>query len=143
MKKFSSFLSIILLMLALQLPSCKGLGNSPVDQYISILDKASEQINNATSYEDISNIQALMEKDGVPELLQNAKDYELTDSDKDKIKKASDKLLKVIYEKSWELTNLPDELKEATKSQMNLAIEAANLHIDNAKTLGELTRTMN
>lgn len=143
MNMIKSILGIALLVFIFQLSSCGNSDNTPVGQYISLLDKVTEQVKDAQSVADISNIQSLLQKDGITELLQDSKDYELSDSDKDKIKKATDKFLKAAFEKSIELSNLPEELKEASKSQMELATEASNKYIDNAKTLGDLTRALN
>ena len=141
MKRILGYLSLAVLFIAsIQLSSCGG-GNSdsPVEKYIEILDKATAEAENISSLSELANVQSVVSQEEAQALIQNSKDYELTSSDKEKLKKATDKLLKVAFEKSMEFSNLPDNLKEASKSQMEMAIDLANKRIDEAKTLGEIS----
>lgn len=141
MKRILGYLSLaVLFIAAIQFSSCGG-GNSdsPVEKYIEILDKATAEAENISSLSELANVQSVVSQEEAQALIQNSKDYELTSSDKEKLKKATDKLLKVAFEKSMEFSNLPDNLKEASKSQMEMAIDLANKRIDEAKTLGEIS----
>ena len=139
--KVLKMMGLGLLMLgASQMISCsKSNSDSPVDQYIEILENATKQAEKISSLQELNEVQSVVTREEAQTLLMSAKDYELSDSEKSKLKKATDKFLKVAFEKSMEYSNLPEDIKKESKAQVDLAIEAVNKHIDNAKTLGEIS----
>lgn len=139
--KIKGIILILALLLALPcvLDSCSKSGtDNPVDEYVMILDQAAQKAEKINSLEDLLNVQEIISPEAAFNIVRNNADYELTDKDKEKLKKSYDKLLRVAYEKTSEYGDLSEEVKKQTKSQVNLIIEAANKGIDNAKTLGEL-----
>ncbi|MCH5228874.1 MAG: hypothetical protein J1F12_02635 [Muribaculaceae bacterium] len=139
MKKQNYFISLLFcVVLALSVSCGKGGGNTPVDQYVEVLDQAREKTEKINSTADLLNFQDIVNPQDAWNIIKDNSEYVLTDSDKDKLKKSYDKLLKVAYEKTIEYGGLPDEMKDATKAQVDLIIDAANKGIDNAKTLGDL-----
>lgn len=113
--------------------------DSPVDEYVKILDNATNQIEAANSLSDLQNLQELASPED-SELIKQSQDYKLTDGDKEKLKKSMDKFMRVLSEKSIEFSTYPDNMKEAAKSQIDLAIDAINQLIDKAETLGDLDK---
>ena len=139
MKKLNYLLALIAVIAMVGVSSCrKHHGNSPVDQYVEILDAAIEKTEKINSFEDLTDVQQIINPQEALEIVQKNAGYELTDNDKEKLKKSFDKLLKVAYNKTIEYGGVPESMKEATKAQVDLIIDAANKGIDNAKTLGEL-----
>lgn len=140
MKKIFSLLIVSLTIFAgALLTSCGNTEPSPVDKYLEILEKATVQAEKITSLSELANVQSVVSQEEARELIENAKDYKLTSSDKEKLKKATDKLLRIAFEKSIEFSNLPDGMKASSKAQIDMAIDAANSRIDEAKTLGEIS----
>ena len=138
MKKLKFLLSFVILLAACQLSSCGKGGNSPVDQYVEILDNATKQAEKINSMSDLMNVQQIISPEDAMEIVRNNADYKLSDSDKDKLKKSYDKLVRVAYDKTAEYSGLPEEMKDQLKGQVELVIEAANKAIDAAQTMGEL-----
>lgn len=120
------------------LSSCGG-GDSPVDRYVEIIDSATEKINEATSKEQLEEIQTGEESLKANLILEESGDYVLTKSDKEKLKKSIDKMLRALFKKSLELSTLPDDFKSTLQSQSDMAVEAVNKNIDNASTLEEIS----
>ena len=119
--------------------SCGKGGNSPVDEYVAILDNATEKAEKISSMEDLLNVQEIISPEAAMNIVNNNADYVLTKEDKEKLKKSYDRLLKVAYEKTAEYGGLPEGMKKQTKGQIQLFIDAANEGIDRARTMGELT----
>ena len=139
MKKLQFLLGILMILGACQLSSCgKGGGNSPVDQYVEVLDQATKKAEQISSMSDLLNVQAIISPQEAMNIINENADYELTDSDKNKLKKSYDKLLRVAYDKTIEFGGLSEDMKKQTKAQIDLIIDAANKGIENAKTFGEL-----
>lgn len=138
MKKFKILIMVIMAVATIQLWSCSKGGNSPVDQYVEILENATNKAEKISSMSELLDVQAIISPEKAMQILKDNADYELTDKDKAKLKKCYDKLLKVAYDKTAEYGGLPAELREQTKAQVDLVIEVANKGIDNAKTLGDL-----
>lgn len=135
MKKLSVILSLLLVVIA---SGCHKSANTPVDEYIGILDRATEKAEKISSMNDLLNVQEIISPEAALEIVKENSGYQLTDKDKDKLKKSYDKLLRVAYDKTAEYGGLPDEYKEQAKAQVELIIEAANKSIDAASTLGDL-----
>ena len=139
MKKFNIILfSLIAFSCCISVSSCGKSGNTPVDQFTDLLEQATQKAEKISSMADLVNVQEIISPEDAMKILQENADYKLSDSDKDKLKKSYDKLLKVAYEKTAEYSGLPDEYKKQAKAQVDLIIEAANNSIDQAKTLGDL-----
>ena len=143
MKNFYKILCLTLLFgSGLLASSCGGDGNTPVDQYVKLLEEATEEIKGINSIEELQNVESGTTSMQAQFILKESKDYVLTDSDKEKIKKASDKMLRMVFEKSLELSSLPDNIKDSMKGQADLAVDAVNKNIDKATTLGEINGAM-
>ena len=145
MKKLISTLCLaFFLITGLQLSSCAGGSdsNSPVAQYVELLEKATKQIEGISNLEELKDVQRGVESQQATTLLLESKDYVLTDSDKEKLKKATDKMLKAVFDKSIELSGLEEDMKKTMKDQSELAIEAVNKNIDKATTLGQINGLM-
>ena len=139
MKTIKILLSALVIISAVQLSSCGHKNSdSPVDQYIQMLDEATEKTKQINSFEDLTNVQDIISPEKATEILRNNMDYVLTKGDKGKLKKSYDKLLKVAYEKTTKFGGFPEEVKKATMDQADLVIDAANKRIDEAETLGDL-----
>ena len=138
MKKINLFIGLLIFSFSLGIVSCGKSSNSPVDQYVDILDEATKKAEKISSMADLMNVQSIISPEDALAIVSKNSDYVLTDSDKDKLKKSYDKLLRVAYDKTTEFGGLSDEVKKQTKAQVDLIIEAANKGIDNAKTLGDL-----
>lgn len=138
MKKTGTLISLLLLILSGMAFSCSKSGGDPVDEYVGLLETATKKAEQIKSASDLMNVQEIISPEDAMEIMRNHSTYELTDKDKDKLKKSYDKLLRVAYDKTIEYGGLPEEIKEQTKAQVDLIIDAANKSIDNAKTLGEL-----
>lgn len=139
MKKSGIIISFIVTLFATCLLSACGKGGTtPVDEYVAILDAATEKAEKISSKEDLLNVKDIISPEAAMKIMRDNADYELTGSDKEKLKKSYDKLLRVAYEKTAEYGGLPDAIKEQTKDQIQLFIDAANEGIDRAHTMGEL-----
>lgn len=139
MKKIFNILAVtFFLFFICNFSSCKKHGNSPVDQYVEIIDEAADKAEKIASMQDLINVQEIISPEAAKEIARENADYELTESDKSKLKKSFDRLLRVAYNKTAEYGGFPEEIKKQSKDQAELIIEAANKGIDNAKTLGDL-----
>ncbi|MCH5233072.1 MAG: hypothetical protein J1E78_05465 [Muribaculaceae bacterium] len=136
--KLSKFLFAGCLAAAMSVAVSCGKSNNPVDQYVDVLDKAISTMEKVNSAEELSTAQSLISPEDAAEIVRNNADYELTEADKEKLKKAEHKLIDLSIEKTLKYNNLPEEYKEAAKAQMELLIDANDKRIDNAKTLGDL-----
>lgn len=139
MKKFYIVLSALLMVVALQITSCSKKESTPVDKYIEILDRSIQQAQKINSIEDMTNFQSVISPEEAQEIIKSSYDYELTDSDKEKLKKTTDKLIRVAFDKTLKFSNFNDEAKKNAETQIDIAIQAANTYIDNAKTLGQIS----
>ena len=139
MKSIKIFVGLILMMaVAFCMDSCGKGSQSPVDEYVAILDEAAEKAEKISSMQDLLNVHEIISPEAAMNVANNNADYVLSKSDKEKLKKSYDKLLKVAYEKTAEYGGLPQDVMKQTKNQINLFIEAANDRIDGSQTLGEL-----
>ena len=141
MKKiFGIFVLALVGVVSVQLSSCGGgsASQSPVDQYIAIVEKAVAETEKVTNVTELHSINTAGIQAEAQEIIDNNPDYELTDEDKEKLKSATDKLLKIAFEKSIEFNGLSEEMKEASKSQLKMAIDISNKRIEEAKTLSQI-----
>lgn len=134
---FKLFSAIIILSLSGLLYSC-GNSDSPVDRLTAIIDKATEQVKDSKSNDALENIQSAMVTDGAEALIKDNANYELTNSDKNKLKKSMEKLVKAAFEKSISYYNFDESVKKNLRSQIDMAVAGINTTIDQAKTLGEI-----
>ena len=138
MKNIIKFLcGIVILGLTINLSSCES-SNTPVDRLVEIIDKATEQVKDSKSNDALDNIQSAMVADGAEALIKDNADYELTDSDKSKLKKSMEKLVRAAFEKSITYYNFDDDVKKNLRAQIDMAVAGINTTIDNAKTLSEI-----
>lgn len=124
---------------AMTIASCSN-SNGPVNRYVEIMDQMSDHLEKVNSIEDIQNIQQVVSPEEVRGLFDKYGDYKLTGEDKERIKKATDKMVRLSLGKAIEYTNLPEDMRNISESQMNLAIDAINTRIDNAETFGDLNK---
>ena len=136
MKKLKLFLGLLGIVGAFLIVSCgHKSGNSPVDQYVEVIDNATEKAKQLSSLEDLSNLQEIILPSEAVEIISNNADYVLTDKDKEKIKKSFDKLLRAAYDKTAEYQGVPGDLR---KTQVDILLQGANNQIDASRTLGDL-----
>lgn len=112
--------------------------NTPVDEYVAILEQAAEKVEQISSFGELMDVNEIISPDEALEVIHNNPDYPLTDKDKERLKQSYDRLLRASYEKTLEYGDFPESIKKQTRKQMELYIETANSGIDRAKTLGEL-----
>lgn len=118
--------------------SCGKRSTTPVDEYVTILDEATEKAEKIASMQDLLNVKEIISPEAAMQIVRENSDYKLTKGDKEKLKKSYDRLLKVAYEKTAEYGGLPEEVRKQTKDQIQLFIDAANTGIDRAQTMGDL-----
>lgn len=136
MKKIKLILSILVFTTILPFISCNK-GDSPVDQIVVLLDKATEKTAEIQSFADLTNVNNIISKEDIWSIIKNNKDYKLTKGDKEKLKKSYNKLVKEAYEKSCEFVP-SDDMKKVVKNQLDLFMEAIDKNIENAETLGDI-----
>ena len=127
----------ILFLAAMALLSC--VRQTPVDRYTEIMGKLTEEIEKCQDISDITRISNSRLGEESTAIIQENADYELTDSDKEKIKEANDRMMQAIFNKTVELSGIPTEMHSRVQAQMNTTIEMFNAEIDNSKTLGDLS----
>ena len=138
MKKFNPILLAVVALVLSCTFACKKASDSPVDKYVELIDQATKKLEQIKNVDDIQNIQDIMADQKALDLEREYADYELTKSDKEKLKKSLDKLIHTAYDKTMEFSGFPPELVELKKNQVDMMVDAANLQIDNATTLGEI-----
>lgn len=139
MKNLKIFTIGLVALLACGFASCHKGGNTPVDQFVELMDEATKKAEKINSVSELQNVQDIISQEDALKIVRENPDYVLTNGDKDKIKKSYDKLLRTAYEKTAELSGFPEEIKQQSKAQIELIIDAANKGIDNATTLGDLS----
>ena len=110
-----------------------------MDQYIEVIDTTTKNVEQMKSL-NMADMQNLISPQNAQMIATKYSDYELTDKDKEKLKKSCDKLMEVIYDKIVEYGGLSPEIKDQMESQKDLVISAVNKMIDNAKTLGDVDK---
>lgn len=136
MKK-SVYLFILLLVACLG--SCRhNWTNSPVAQYVALLDAAAEKAENISSLNELVNVQDIINPQEARQIIIDNRDYPLDNDDKKALKKSFDKLIRVAYEKTAEYGDLSDSMKKDTKKQIEMIVDFSNKKIDAATTLGDL-----
>lgn len=114
--------------------SCEK-SNSPIDQFVEVLDETSAKVEKCTSLDELTNLQT---NEAAMTIERENADYKLTDNDKKKLKKSMEKLLTVAFDKTLELQGLSEVGKEMKETQLKLMVEAVNQQIDKADTFGEI-----
>ncbi|MCH5227170.1 MAG: hypothetical protein J1F16_05060 [Muribaculaceae bacterium] len=137
MKKVKLILGLIVCLVSVAAISCSKT-HTPVDRIVEIFEDATQKVNNVTSLSDLLNVQEILSQDEVLAIVRDNPDYHLTDSDKERLKKSFDKLLRTAFDKTVELGKVGDDMKKNSKDQVNLVIEGINQSIDQANTLGEI-----
>ena len=137
MKNFKIAFAVVAIFGLLQFASCHKKGDTPVDRYIEVLEQTTEKIKDL-SYEDMTNVEEILSPKAALEISREYSDYTLSDSDKKRLKSASDKMVHAVFDKISEFDEVPHVMKNQFKSQSKLVIEALNEHIEKARTLGEL-----
>ena len=121
----------------LLLPGCSK-DNSPVDQYVKLLDQASDKAEKISSIGDLVNVQEIISPENANEIIRQNKDYKLSDSDKEKLKKSYERLLRIAYKKTIEYGGLEEASRKQMENQIDLFLDGAKASIDKAHTLGDL-----
>lgn len=138
MKRINFLISLVALLAMVQFTSCGKGGNSPVDQYVEIIQDTTKKVKELNSI-NINDMQTLLSPEAAKKLSEENADYELTDKDKSKLKKACGDLVKAVYDKVLEYNDeVPEALKSQLKSQKDMVVAAIDQLIDNSKTLGEI-----
>lgn len=136
MKRLSYILAILFACFAF---SCgHKSGNSPVDQYVSMLEKATEKAEKISSFSELINVQEIISPEDARQIILDNRDYPLDENDKKMLKKSYDKLIRVAYEKTAEFGDLSDSMKKDSKKQIEMLIDLSNSKIDRAATFGDL-----
>lgn len=117
--------------------ACSKSGDSPVDRIVVLLDEATEKTHDINSVSQLNDVQNIISPTDVWTIINENADYKLSDSDKGKLKKSYDKLVKAAYEKSCEFVPSED-MKKLMKNQLDLMMEGIKKNIDNAETLGQI-----
>ena len=112
--------------------------NSPVAQYVALLDAAAEKAENISSLNELVNVQDIINPQEAKQIIIDNRDYPLSDDDKKALKKSFDKLIRIAYEKTAEYGDLSDSMKKDTKKQIEMIVDFSNKRIDAANTLGDL-----
>lgn len=121
--------------ICISLSSCSN-NDNPAMQFADALDKMSSEIEKVQNTADLEKFMTEIDKSNSQIILEDNKDYVLTDADRKAIKDAMVKLLKVSMAKSIELTgNLEQQLSD---EELDMYARQIEPHIDNAKTLGDL-----
>lgn len=116
--------------------------NNPyVDKYIEILEKAYFEIYNINSPEELTKMKSVIDPNEAYSLKLNSKDYILSPKDKERLKIATDNLFTILTEKQLLYGGFSEEQKRNFKesNQLEEMIRIANISIDNAKTLGDVS----
>ena len=140
MKRLNLLIGLLVILASCQLFSCGKGGNSPVDQYVAIIEESTKKAEKLSDMSELTNVQAVISPQELLQIVAENPDYELTDKDKEKLKKSIDKFIKVAYDKTMSIGEVPEEMRETMKQQCELMIEANNRGIDQAKTLSDLNR---
>lgn len=137
MRKIKILFGIFAILAVCQLYSCGKSSNSPVDQYIEVIDQTTKQVEDlkVINYEDM---QSLLSPEAAKKIAQEYGEYELTDKDKEKLKKSCGNLMKAVYNKIIDSDEVPQEMKKQLKTQEGLVVAAVDQLVDNARTLGQL-----
>ncbi|MCH5235434.1 MAG: hypothetical protein J1E16_09065 [Muribaculaceae bacterium] len=117
--------------------ACGKGGNTPVDQIVVLLDQATEKTQDINSVAQLNDVQNIISPQEIWTIIENNSDYQLTDSDKNKLKKSYERLVKAAYDKSCEFVP-SDEMKKVMKNQLDLMMEGIRNNIDAATTLGQI-----
>ena len=137
MKAIKILLGLMVAFAAINLASC-GRGDSPVREYVEILDQAADKADKISSMEELMNVHAIISPEDAMQIMKENADYKLSKSDKEMLKKSYGRLLRIAYKKTAEYGDLPEGLKRQFEGQIDLFIEAANKSIDSATTFGQL-----
>lgn len=140
MKALKTFTFSLLSLFCLNIVSCNDSGSKAVDQYIETLDRATEKVEEINNFSELLNYKEIISSEEVEKIISQNPDYLLSDSDKERIKKSYDKLLKTAYEKTIQYSGLPEAYQKEANTKIEMLIHKANYGIDNAETLGELLR---
>ena len=122
---------------AIGLFSC-GQNETPVDKYVKLLDEATEKTERIHNLDELMQARDIISVQEIMEIARESKDYCLKDSDREKIKKSYDLLLRTTYKKTIEYGNFTEEMNRRMESQVENFIEEANKRIDKIQTFGEL-----
>ena len=135
MKKFKVLFSLLLVFSLCQLSSCHK--ETPVDQIVEILNQATQKVKQIQDPAELSNIRNVVSPEDVWNIIRENGEYQLTDHDKDELKKSYNELMTAAYDKSAEFVN-DDESKKTVKSQLDLMMRAIDNNIDRANVLGDI-----
>ena len=131
-------ITLFLLISILVTPSCHKEGNTPVDQYISLLDEATEKTKKISNISELINVPGIISQEDALAIIRANPYYKLSEKDKTRIKKSFEHLLRSAFEKTIEFSQMSSLDKEQAKTQIDLIIAAANKKIDQATSLGDL-----
>ena len=137
MKTLKYLFSAFIVLAALQLTSCGG--NNPAAKYIDIMNKIVDKMEKCQNMEELNQLIADPTlRDEASTLVKDNQDYVLTDSDKENLIKVNDRMMRVMLEKSTELSGLPEEFKKGAEAQLQASMEELHNYIEGCKTLGDL-----
>ena len=119
----------------------KGSSQSPVSEYVDYLNKATEIVESVNSIEDYEALDTKLEDIRDKDIFKGHEDFPLTDEDKEQIKVATSEFLHAVMNKTISYTGMDETQKQMMMQQIPPLIQASDMLIDQAKTLGELNVT--
>lgn len=142
MKPLKIFNSLFLIFFLASLMACGKKDQTPIDEYVKIIDETTQKIENIRSSEEFSRLNELENNQRAIEIETKYADYELSKEDKEKLKNSLSRLWRVALEKTLDYSGYPDWVVQKQKSQIDGIIKLANDKIDSAKTLGEIGKSL-
>lgn len=133
MKTIKSILSLVAMAVLLGLASCAK--SDPATEFASKLNSISEQIENADSYEVLMSLQNSADQTEAQQIMDDNKDYVLTDADKEILTEAMTRLIQTTTKKGFELSG-----QEISDNDLKNATNFVKPFIDKATTLGDIDR---
>ena len=136
-KLFNLTFGAFLMLFMLQISSCGE--STPVDKFVDLINEATSKVKSVKNIQEIANLDEVFENlgKGQEQYFQDNADYELTDADRNKIKKAINGLFEAVIDKTVDLSG-----GMVTKSQMEGAIgqytKLFEAQIDKCQKLGDL-----
>lgn len=137
MKQLKYLLSLLVIMAGCTLYSCGKGEQTPVDQYVDVIEQTTKNVENLKEV-DLTNMQELLSPQAAHKIAEEYADYQLTDKDKDKLKKSCRKLMKAVYKKVLEYDQLNEAMKQQLKGQEDMVVSAVDQLIDHSQTLGQI-----
>lgn len=139
-----SFFAILLIGLFMATSCAPSGGAGVVSEMCEIIDKASKELEKCNSPEDLQNmnyVKALQDKN-MDKKIEEYKDYELTDADKEKLKKSFNGFITTFMNKLSLVIPEAAGMTENMDSGIKMMTSLIDQKIDSATTLGSLEQAI-